>query len=234
MYFGVETVNLFLSVLIHTCVGVGAAILGMFLTNIYIKNDKVNEKKNKDTISAFSFGTKAVIETILIAATACGVGVCSEIYNHTVSARILLILLMFFLIIAAVTDAAIWIIPNLVPLGIFVTQIGFLIYYKITGEQFLLFLINCALGAGVCFIVFYLAGILTKKSIGGGDIKTLCALGFSLGMEAIMEVVIIAFLFSISFSLIMVLFKRRTFKDYIPFAPYIYLGFLTMCYILLR
>jgi leader peptidase (prepilin peptidase)/N-methyltransferase len=88
------------------------------------------------------------------------------------------------------------------------------------------------IGASLFFIsvslIFY--ALTKKQSIGGGDITLAFFLGFFLGFPGTLVALYIAFLTGALFSIILVLWKRKSFRTgTVPFGPFMISGtFLTL------
>lgn len=80
--------------------------------------------------------------------------------------------------------------------------------------------------AGIFFVSIPML-ILTKicgNVFGGGDIKLAAAMGLILGWKSILEVVVIALLFSGIYSSILLIRRKRKSKDRFAFAPFLCFG----------
>lgn len=80
-------------------------------------------------------------------------------------------------------------------------------------------LIGMLLGGGIMFLL-----ALIPHSLGGGDIKLMFSIGAFLGYNRILSALAIAFILSSVISLVLILFKKKKTKDYIPFAPFLAIG----------
>ena len=115
------------------------------------------------------------------------------------------------------------IIPNRLNLTIF--EVG-LIYTFIEG----IFNINVAIdmilgmfvGAGIFLIITIIGGLIAgKEAMGLGDVKLMGAIGLFFGWRTIIIISLIAFLLGAIIGIILIIFKKRTSDDYIPFGPFI-------------
>ncbi len=78
---------------------------------------------------------------------------------------------------------------------------------------------------------FLLIAIVSNGSMGGGDIKLMGMLGFFLGFKKIIMVTFLSFFIGAIFTLPLLLSKKKSRKDMIPFGPFIALSALvTMLY----
>lgn len=78
-------------------------------------------------------------------------------------------------------------------------------------------LLAAAVGGGVLLLI----AVLTRGGMGGGDIKFMAVLGLWLGWPYILVVLLLSFIIGGVAGLLLLLFKVRGRKDFIPFGPFI-------------
>lgn len=76
-----------------------------------------------------------------------------------------------------------------------------------------------------------LIAVLTKESIGFADAFLIAILGAMLGWQLAVTILIIAFVISSLFGLVVLTFKIKNKKDYIPFIPFILLSLMFVQFI---
>lgn len=76
----------------------------------------------------------------------------------------------------------------------------------------------------LCGGIIMLLLALLPGGMGGGDVKLMFALGAFLGLTGTMWALILAFAASSVVSIILIVFKIKKTKDYIPFGPFLSLG----------
>lgn len=129
---------------------------------------------------------------------------------------------------AAVMDYKLNIIPNRIPLFLMVSR-GAVLLYELLSDTFVMEnLISSVLGFVVCLLVFLTAGKVFPGGIGKGDIKLLAALGFSCGVYTVFSTLLLALFCCVIVSVILMIMKKVTLKDYLPFGPFIWMGYLCM------
>lgn len=74
-------------------------------------------------------------------------------------------------------------------------------------------------GGGILFLL-----ALVPNAMGGGDIKLMFAIGAFLGLNRTLWALLLAFIISSIISIVLILFKIKGTKDYIPFGPFLSLG----------
>lgn len=75
-----------------------------------------------------------------------------------------------------------------------------------------------------CSFVFLTAYIISKKSIGAGDVKLFFVIGFCSDPEDATAVLVISSLCALLFSLVLLLLKKVRLNDTLPFAPFALAG----------
>lgn len=91
-------------------------------------------------------------------------------------------------------------------------------------------LISEAIAAGALFAAGMLCGLVSKGSIGFGDIKLFVVLGLFLGMEGAWSAIFSALLIALAAAIFLLATKKKSRKDAIPFGPAIVLGtYLSVC-----
>ncbi len=83
-------------------------------------------------------------------------------------------------------------------------------------------LLGMLTGGGVLFIL-----ACVPNALGGGDIKMMFGIGTFLGVQRSLLAVFLAFAFSAAIISVLLLFKVKNRRDYIPFGPFLALGSLT-------
>ena len=68
--------------------------------------------------------------------------------------------------------------------------------------------------------IFLLLAVLSKGSLGGGDVKLIAALGLWLGAEKLISVVIIGTIIGGLVALLMILTKKKDHSSYFAYGPY--------------
>lgn len=137
-------------------------------------------------------------------------------------------ILMFF----ALSDYKYKIIPNVVIipcifiLTYFYLILFFVLYFVGNGNYIDAFShILSGIGAGLFFLAIII--ITQGKGMGGGDFKMAIFLGLLLGFPGIVVSLYVSFFLGAVVGVILLINKRKTLKQSIPFGPYLSLGALT-------
>ncbi len=146
---------------------------------------------------------------------------------------LLYLLLIPFLILIFILDIKKNIIPNrltlsLFEIGIIFTFIKGFTNYNVFADN----IIGCITG-GLIFLVIALIGKLVsrKEAMGFGDVKLMGALGLILGFYKIIIVSAIAIVLAGITSIILLIFRKKKVKDYIPFGPFASIATILVMYL---
>jgi len=138
-----------------------------------------------------------------------------------------LLLIVIFGYVAAVLDVKDKKIPNrlvLVMLGTWaLTMTPKLI---VDTEPAISFLLDALLGFAVGGGLFLLVYAVSRKGLGGGDVKFMAAAGLYLGFAGTMTAMLYGTILAALAGLVLILAKKIGRKDQIPLAPFIYAGIL--------
>lgn len=148
--------------------------------------------------------------------------------------------LLFLLLTVCLIKA--WSIAAGIQLFYYVIAIVLLIFVTVTDfEQYVIFdsmLLPFAV-AGICYtlhmqlpitehltaalsggLLFFLLTLLTKGSIGGGDIKLIAAMGLWLGIRPLLSVIAYGFMAGGVAALLLLITKQKGRHDYFAYGPY--------------
>jgi leader peptidase (prepilin peptidase)/N-methyltransferase len=84
---------------------------------------------------------------------------------------------------------------------------------------------NALLGGIIAFVIVFVIGMLRMGGLGGGDLKFAVALGMLLGTKYIVVALCLMFILGGLFSFLFYFNKIIGRKDYIPYGPFLFLGY---------
>ena len=143
------------------------------------------------------------------------------------------ILLAIFGYFAAVIDIKSNIIPNKLVLAMLAVWVIIVIPRLFADiENTLGIITNAGLGFAVGGGLFLLVYIVSKKGLGGGDVKFMAAAGLYLGLGGVLPAMFLGTLFTGVVGLILILLKKIDRKGKIPLAPFLYIGILITLFIM--
>jgi leader peptidase (prepilin peptidase) / N-methyltransferase len=125
-------------------------------------------------------------------------------------------ILSSLLVVITVIDFSTQEIPD--ELNIFGFTIGvFFLFFNFSFNNLLSSGLGLLIGGGL----FLLIAVVSGGAMGGGDIKLMGVLGFWFGWKLILLLSILSFVIGAIASLLLIAFKIKGMKDYIPFGPFI-------------
>ena len=136
-------------------------------------------------------------------------------------------LLIIFGYVASVSDAKSKMIPNKLVLAMLAGwALTFITLLFFDTGQALAALADSLIGCAVCGAILLLVYYISKKGLGGGDVKFMSAAGLYLGYQGVFPALLYGSIFAGLTGLALILFKRIGRRDSIPMAPFLYAGIL--------
>jgi prepilin signal peptidase PulO-like enzyme (type II secretory pathway) len=130
---------------------------------------------------------------------------------------------VFFMAWLATTDFTGFMLPNNILLAWLVCRL-FLMSASGILEWSPLIPIQSALGAIVIGLLFLLMYYVSKRTLGGGDIKLSFVLGLSLTLTNIFNAVFFGLIICTLFAGVCLLAKKLNRKDFLPLGPFLFIG----------
>jgi len=172
-------------------------------------------KKRERKIILFSTGFLVIFFVWLIAFT-------GELSTFSLLRFALLIILSY---IAMVIDISTKRIPNVLVLimvsGWLLLIIPMISYDTSNGLRLFADSIYGFLTGGGLFLLVY---IISRKGLGGGDVKFMAAVGLYLGFAEILPAILYGTVFAAITGLILIVFKKMERKGTIPLVPFLFTG----------
>ncbi|MBR2048762.1 MAG: prepilin peptidase [Oscillospiraceae bacterium] len=155
----------------------------------------------------------------------------SQVVRYGVSAMAVLKLSLCYyaILAAAVIDFKLHIIPNLIPIILIGASALIFVYELLFGAgtlaRALLSLSGCLI-FGLCLLV---GNRISGGGIGLGDVKLLSAVCLLGGIGLAFSTMVFALICCSLFAAVVLLSKKMSIRQSVPFGPFIYLGFVIMC-----
>ena len=125
--------------------------------------------------------------------------------------------LVSIIIILTLIDIKSMEVPDKIIIFGFVVVLGIILYRVIAlNESFLNYLFGFLFGGGIFLII-----ALITNAMGGGDIKLMALIGSWVGLKYIVTITLLSFVIGAIISILLILFKIKGRKDFIPFVPFI-------------
>lgn len=135
--------------------------------------------------------------------------------------------LLIFGYFAALSDFRQMRVPNRLVLAMFCIWVVLMVpQLFLQTEKALLLLISAVMGAVMSGILFLLIYVVSKKGLGGGDVKLMTVSGLYLSIENVLSAMLYGSVFAAIFGIIMILRKKIGPRDPIPLVPFLYAGML--------
>lgn len=168
---------------------------------------------------------------LIVTAEILFIGLVAFFASDKASSPVSLFELMFtnaVLLRAAQIDAVTKTIPNRLAIYLIAVRTACIAVIFLTSGEGLTELAGSVICIAVIGASLILMGKITKNGLGAGDIKLLAALGFMCGLSVAVYTLTFALAVCVVISTILVLIKKITWKDHLPFGPFIWMGFVLM------
>ena len=138
-----------------------------------------------------------------------------------------LVLLGTLLTAAAYIDALSHKIPNWIVLCTAAVFAGCTVLdFVLSGTDAVPMALNSVLAAAVFFVVFFLVRLVSRGGVGYGDIKMITAAALILGIYGTFSFLLVSHVLAAVAAIALLVSKKATRKDGLPFGPFFYLGYL--------
>ena len=138
-----------------------------------------------------------------------------------------LVLLGTLLTAAAYIDALSHKIPNWIVLCTAAVFAGCTVLdFVLSGTDAVPMAINSVLAAVAFFVVFFLVRLASRGGVGYGDIKMITATALILGVYGTFTFLLVSHVLAAVAAIVLLVSKKATRKDGLPFGPFFYLGYL--------
>lgn len=184
------------------------------------EEDAVGSEKTFQTKTCLVFG---IVMTVLCIGIAVSLSLLYD--ENTYLMNIKRIVLLSLLWPVAFIDYKAYRIPNLfIIAGLSYRGIIFLFELIFAYDGIWMQGLSELVAAGALALAAALCGLLLKNSIGFGDVKLFIVMGLLLGLDGIWSAIFASLVVSFIISLVLLITKKKTRKDAIPFAPAIMIG----------
>ena len=124
---------------------------------------------------------------------------------------------------ALIIDYKEQIIPNRLNLTIFEVGLAYTFLEGIVNINVAVnMLLGMIVGAGIFLLITFIGGLIAgKEAMGFGDVKLMGALGLFFGWQTIIIISLFAFLMGAIIGVLLIVSKKKSTQDYIPFGPFI-------------
>lgn len=134
--------------------------------------------------------------------------------------------LLLFGYIASIIDIKSKCVPNQLVIGMILTWFFILMWRLFFDENVLVFLKDAVLGFIIGGGLFLFVYVISRRGLGGGDVKFMAAVGLYTGFAETLSVMLYGTMLAALAGIILLLLKKISRKDAIPLIPFLYLGIL--------
>lgn len=193
---------------------------GLNLAAVWLVQKKTGLKPEKQT--------QWVAALLLAAAGGFASGYMLVLRTGTYPPNLLrLVLLGTLLTAAAYIDALSHKIPNWIVLCTAAVFAGCTVLdFVLSGTDAVPMALNSVLAAAVFFVVFFLVRLASRGGVGYGDIKMITAAALILGIYGTFSFLLVSHVLAAVAAIALLVSKKATRKDGLPFGPFFYLGYL--------
>ncbi len=129
------------------------------------------------------------------------------------------------LLFAGLIDFKLMIIPN--KLTLFLLAVCALVYgveFVLDKSSFGIIALEALLGCAICFVIFFIGKMISRKGMGMGDIKLAAVMGFSLGMNSALACLLWAMIAASVTGIVLLVSKKMKASSKMAMAPFFFVG----------
>jgi len=189
---------------------------------------KEEVRKNKIKFKP-KFSFKILIITLILNIVLVGIKIFFKQLN--ILEFIVYEFLLTILLIDAYADIKGYIIPNETNFLGFIVGTIYVFYNFVTNTEVGIdLLLGAIFGFTIFLIISFIALLIFKKEgMGGGDIKLMGVIGLFMGLKNNIQIFIFSFFIAAIIGGFLIIIKRKSASDYIPFGPFIVMAtYITM------
>lgn len=134
-------------------------------------------------------------------------------------------LVMCALLFAGLIDFKLMIIPNKLTLALLITTvIAYAVEFILNSRFIISTALDALLGCAVCFVIFFVGKLISRKGMGMGDIKLAAVMGLALGLNSSLGCLLWAMIIASVTGIILLLTKKMKTKSKLAMAPFFFAG----------
>ena len=204
-----------------------------FLSFFLFLRDTEEQEKQTESVATSLFPKSVwIYSTICIVFTVTMAAFFHKLHPYTdvwISIKRMTLLAVLWPI--AYIDAKTYRIPNKFVLFGLICRVVILLFELFVGNEYIwMTLLSEAIAAVALLVAAVLCAFVVKNGVGYGDMKLFAVMGLLLGTEGIWGAVFLALIVSFFLAVFLLLTKKKTRKDAIPFGPAIVIGaYLSVC-----
>lgn len=135
------------------------------------------------------------------------------------------VLVICALLFAGLIDFKLMIIPNKLTLALLAAVVATYAVELIISHKYIIQVLTDAfLGCAVCFAIFFIGKMISRKGMGMGDIKLAAVMGLALGINTALGCLLWAMVFASLTGIVLLISKKVKAKSKMPLAPFFFAG----------
>lgn len=210
---------------IMMAISTGAMAYCIFEPKIYAKLKIISANSTLNDIEKSIALKKKILMTIMVAVLGgwCGFLLGRNALDWIIAAKLLIA--VFCVTGSACVDYLEHRIPNVYPAFLALASLILLTVGYFTGQEGSIgYITSSVFACIVCGLALIATALMTKGGIGAGDIKLLCAVALAGGVEIVIYTIFVGMTSCAIISGLLLLLKKKTIHDFMPFGPFMYLG----------
>lgn len=206
-------------------IAIVAGVLTNFIATILFFKDKELKESLKENVSKKDLIRKIYAGIGIIVNIAVGIWVANNLNDNGTIFLIKNIIMLSILWPVALIDLKTTRIPNrFILYGLIARACVLILEILFKTNTLKITIITELIAVGVLLGASILCSICIKNSIGFGDMKLFIVMGLLLGLEGIWNAIFLAMFVMFVIAVVLLLSKKKTKKDSIPFGPAIAIG----------
>lgn len=192
---------------------------------LFLKKSLIFQNNNRETEVKGDYKRKIWIGIFVLFAIICGWRISAMVQSPLDNIKVLLIYAVFSM--AMLSDLEAFFIPNVLSVGLLSGRILILIpELLLRSDEIKNLILESVVGGIVSLALLLIVSFITKAGFGMGDVKILAAEGFMIGLYGVINTLLYALIVCSVCALILIVMNKKKLKDKLPFAPFIYTGFI--------
>lgn len=192
---------------------------GWIFTLRLFKKKEVELSKKKKIVLEIVSGILLEALAVALALFLVNVGILS--YFEALRAELVMCALLF----AGLIDFKLMIIPNKLTLALLITTvIAYAVEFILNSNFITSTALDALLGCAVCFVIFFVGKLISRKGMGMGDIKLAAVMGLALGLNSSLGCLLWAMIIASITGIILLLTKKMNTKSKLAMAPFFFAG----------
>ncbi len=135
------------------------------------------------------------------------------------------VLVICALLFAGIIDFRLKIIPNKLTLTLLIlTAIAYAVEFICYQDHIVVDAVNALLGCAVCFMIFFIGRVISRKGMGMGDIKLTAVMGLALGLSNALGCLLWSLIAASVTGIVLLIAKKLKTKSKMAMAPFFFAG----------